>query len=90
VPDLEHAAWCVAWFTRDTAGRTIRIDWCVMKRRVRGVEPKYRDSEVTLCGYFVVLPCGYERRAPTCADCVEKRGRGVRPRAVVDQVECAA
>lgn len=61
--------WCVAsldWRMVD-GQRFTTVRWCEMERRVRGKEPKYRDAEKTkCCGQVVNLPCGYEKREPTC------------------------
>ena len=60
-------SWCVKSFDRDSHGRVTGERWCRMARRVYGDQPAYRDSEQTACcGGYVTLPCGYEKREPTC------------------------
>ena len=44
-----------------------RAGWCATKD---GKKPAETENNVpTRCGFFVVLPWGFERRVPTCTDC---------------------
>jgi len=45
-----------------------RDGWCATKR-TKVPKEEEDDNEPTLCGYFVVLPYGFDRRTPTCPDC---------------------
>lgn len=66
--------WCVAYIIRDKKGAVTRdeegrvaLGWCATKNG-RG----FRDgagSAPTMCDYFVIFPCGKEKREPTCPDC---------------------
>jgi len=38
--------------------------WCAC----RGL--RYRDNAQTLCKHFVIAPLGFERREPTCPECL--------------------
>lgn len=63
------AQWCVLSLDRDAIGRPIKRRWCVLKRRVRGKQPRYRDHEETACcGMQITFPAGYEYREPTCEE----------------------
>lgn len=66
--------WCVGWLEKLPDGeRPMRLRWCATYRG-----HKHQDTAVnvkTACGYFVVLPCGGERRVPTCADCKKRVAR---------------
>lgn len=49
-------------------------EWCAAKRQAkhltREAGDRYASTSVpTLCGNFVILAVGVERRAPTCPDC---------------------
>lgn len=42
--------------------------WCAV---VDGLAPKENASSVAvMCGHFIILPGGIERRAPNCPDCI--------------------
>lgn len=42
--------------------------WCAVSD---GLEPREgMPSVAVMCGHFVILPGGIERRAPTCPDCL--------------------
>lgn len=42
--------------------------WCAV---VDGLVPKEDASSVAvMCGHFIILPTGTDRRAPNCPDCV--------------------
>jgi hypothetical protein len=57
--DITGLHWCVK--SRD--------GWCATK--VNRQPPEGATSVATLCQHFVVLPGGYERREPTCRDCIK-------------------
>lgn len=58
--------WSAAWLLRDAAWRITGTVWCAVSQSV------YTDQPATACGNVVVLPCGFEKRKPTCPECVSK------------------
>ena len=75
----ERRAWCVAWINRMVdPDHPRRMQWCATFRGHRHSEDA--DNVKTACGHFVILPCGGERRVPTCLDCKERVERRRRKR----------
>lgn len=66
--------WCAAYILRDAKGRIrygnngeVLLGWCATRD---GNGFSEADSNVaTKCDYFITLPCGKKKRAPTCPDC---------------------
>jgi hypothetical protein len=56
--DRPAERWCV--LSRD--------GWCLTKHNRKPAEGA--DAVPTACGWFVVLPGGFDQREPTCRDCV--------------------
>jgi pyrimidine deaminase RibD-like protein len=54
-----QAVWCVKH----------RDGWCATKSGRRYAEGI--TNAPTKCKHYVTLPCGYERRVPTCVECIE-------------------
>jgi hypothetical protein len=48
--------------------------WCIVKGGIR--ERERAENIPTLCGYFIVLPFGVEKREPTCLECRQEMKRG--------------
>ena len=54
--------WCAEW---RVDGKPIH---CAIQRQANP-PPKYEDSLAVVCGQWVTLTTGIEKREPTCADC---------------------
>lgn len=62
---------CVRHFGSEA--KPFTYEWCAVKGNRR---PNEEDFNVrTLCGFFVILPLGLEKRKPTCPDCLKKLRR---------------
>jgi hypothetical protein len=61
--------WCV--MSLDRADGFMVERWCAMLVQPKG-EPRYRDYVRSDCGYTVTLPCGFEKREPTCEECISR------------------
>lgn len=56
----------VAWYDRV---RRIKI-WCQAKRKTTTT---YAESVATICGHYVIGPCGISENEPvTCEDCIAR------------------
>lgn len=62
---MGQTPWCVGWLRRD-GSRVIGVEWCATKTGKRFDEGE--NNVPTRCAHFVTLPCGMERREPTCGD----------------------
>lgn len=69
-----NRVWCVAHIIRNEKGAVVHGEngrpmtgWCATKNG-RGFKEGI-NSVPTLCDYFIILPCGKEKREPTCPDC---------------------
>jgi hypothetical protein len=78
--------WCAKWFPRKPApvaelADTNNPQWCAIQRQANP-PPKYSDSLATLCGYWVTMTGGIERREPSCEECraLLAREHGVKPK----------
>lgn len=58
-------------FDRDARGRVVAERWCAATNK----RPNANRAR-TWCGYWVTLPCGFERRWPTCPECLAITGGG--------------
>lgn len=56
----------------DLLGGTVSVrhrgGWCATRRK----RARYSDSVPTVCGFYVALPWGVERREPDCQECVQR------------------
>lgn len=46
-----------------------RTGWCATRRHNLPMDTV--DNQSTLCRHYVTLPWGFERRRPTCPDCLK-------------------
>jgi hypothetical protein len=66
---------CVMWFERKGLKTIGDGQWCAVKPQPARLSPAVRisigekTSVPTVCGCVVILPCGVQRRAPTCLEC---------------------
>lgn len=67
-------AWCVKHLERDHDGAVRWEWWCRLAHQPK-TQPRYSDTKKTACGYVVTLPCGFERRRPTCTECLEQQSK---------------
>lgn len=58
--------WCVGRWDDDDRTRLV---WCETSSQPSG-RPRYRENVKTVCGGYVVAPLGFERREPTCQECL--------------------
>ena len=67
--------WCVQYSERHIQGGRTE-GWCLV---AGNYEPNEGANNVpTTCGLFVILPGNFERRQPTCAECVDLLDRSER------------
>lgn len=64
-----RAVWCVRFLTRNSKGVVDGEGWCATQTGEAHPDDS-TNSAKTLCGYFVVLPCGSKKRVPTCPECI--------------------
>ena len=51
-----------------------RDGWCARKDQIM----EYSDNIKTLCGHFILMCWGIERRKPTCDECIKQLKTGAK------------
>jgi hypothetical protein len=67
--DRTLVVWCAAYTATEETGRERSSDlqWCAAQANEQPNECV--NLIPTACGRCVVLPCGFQKRVPTCSDC---------------------